>query len=517
MTSFEFAGHVLDLRRGRLRKRGADVALRRKSFSLLTYLIQNSGCVLGKDELVTAIWPHVIVSDDSLAQCVKDIRKALGPEAGGLIRTVPRRGYIVDEVHVRPLEDEHVAHVRSDVRSSPDKPSIAVLPFANMSEIPGQEHFVDGLVQEIITALSQVNWLGVIAHNPNLAYQSGDVDVKRIGRELGVRYVLEGSVRKAAGLVRISVQIVETLTGANLWAGQFHGELSNIFELQDRISASVVGLIAPKLEQAEIARAKHKQTASLDAYDYYLRGIACIHEWTKEANSEALSHFDRAIELDPNFASAYGMAARCYVQRKSGGWVTDHAEASAKTERLARRAVELGKNDAVALATAGFALADVVGRLHDSAAFIEEALALDPNLAWAWLYSGWVRIYLGEPDAAIQRVARAMSLSPQDPQFFCMHGAIACAHIGAGRFAEALQSAQTPLRERPNFLMANCIAATSAALAGRIEEAQKTMVRVRQIDPGLCISNVSWIVGEYLRAEDFAKWAHGLRIAGLPE
>lgn len=517
MTSFEFAGYVLDLRRGRLRKHGTDVGLRRKSFSLLAYLIQNSGRVVGKDELVTAIWPHVIVSDGSLAQCMKDIRKALGPEAGGLIRTVPRRGYFVDEVQVRPLRDNQSTPVQSKSSPSSDKPSMVVLAFADMSDSPGQEHLVDGLVEEIIIALSQLKWLGVIAHNSSSTCRSRDADVQRIGRELGARYALQGSVRKAADLVRITVQLVDTLAGVNLWAGHFDGELGNTFELQDRISSSVVGLIAPKLEQAEIARAKHKQTSSLDAYDCYLQGVACVHAWTKEANSEALSYFDRAIELDPSFASAYGMAARCYVQRKSGGWVRDHAEASAQTERLARRAVELGRDDAVALATAGFALAEVTGQLNDGAAFVEQALALNPNLASAWLFSGWIRIYLGEPDAAIERVARAMSLSPQDPQIFCMHGAIACAHIGAGRFAAALQSAAAPMREHPNFLMSNCIATTSAALAGRLEEAQKTMVRLRQIDPRLSISNVNYVIGAQLRAKDFDKWADGLRKAGLPE
>ncbi len=386
-----------------------------------------------------------------------------------------------------------------------------------MSDNSDQEYFVDGMVEEITTALSRINWLLVIARNSSFTYKNRNVDVKQIGRELGVRYVLEGSVRKAANLVRISAQLVDTATAANLWADRFDGEMTNVFDLQDQISANVVGLIAPKLEHAEIERAKRKSTASLDAYDYYLRGIACVHQWTRKANSEALSNFYRSIELDPDFAPAYGMAARCYVQRTAGGWVADRAHESAEVERLARRAVELGKDDAVALASAGFALADAVGDLKDGDALIEQALALSPNLAWAWLFSGYIKIYLGEPDAAIERVARAMRLSPQDPQFFSMQGAIACAHIVAGRYSEALSCAKTPMREHPDFLMANCIAATSAALAGQIEEARKAMVRLRQIDPGLRISNVKYVIGPYLRAEDFARWADGLRKAGLPE
>ena len=188
MMSFEFAGHVLDLRQGRLRKDGLDVALRRKSLSLLAYLVQNSGRVLGKEELVAAIWPNVEVSDDSLTQCIKDIRKALGPEGNGFIRTVPRRGYVVDEVRVHSLEDEPVAPVPLNAPSLPDKPSIAVLPFSNMSDNPDQEYFVDGMVEEIITALSRMNWLFVIARNSSFTYKNRNVDVKQIGRELGVRY-----------------------------------------------------------------------------------------------------------------------------------------------------------------------------------------------------------------------------------------------------------------------------------------------------------------------------------------
>jgi len=237
------------------------------------------------------------------------------------------------------------------------------------------------MVEEIITALSRLRWLFVIARNSSFAYKRRAVDVKRIGRELGVRYILEGSVRKAGSRVRITGQLIDTSTGAHLWANRFDGALADIFDLQDQVTASVVGAIAPKPEQAEIERVKYKPTASLDAYDYYLRGMAAVHLWTREGNEEALAHFQRAIELDPGFASAYGMAARCYTQRKAAGWVVDRARDIAEAERTARRAVELGKEDALALAMAGNALAYVVGDLDDGAALIDQALALNPNLA----------------------------------------------------------------------------------------------------------------------------------------
>ncbi len=398
----------------------------------------------------------------------------------------------------------------------PDKPSIAVLPFANMSGDPEQEYFADGMVEEIITALSRMRWLFVIARNSSFTYKGRAVDVKQVGRELGVRYVLEGSVRKAANRVRITGQLVDTATGAHLWADRFDGGLEDIFDLQDRVTASVVGAIAPKLEQAEIERAKRKPTESLDAYDYFLRGMAAFNQWTREANSEALSHFQRAFELDPNFASAYGMAARCYVQRKAGGWATDRAHEIAETARLARRAAELGRDDAVALCTAGFALAWVVGDVDDGAALIDRALALNPNLAWAWLFSGWAKVWLGEPEVAIERAARAMRLSPQDPHMFTMQADIACAHFFAGRYDEAWSWAETAVREKPDYGFPTCVAAASAALAGRLAEAEKAMARLRQLMPELRISNLKDLF-PIQRSEDFARWAEGLRKAGLPE
>ncbi len=214
----------------------------------------------------------------------------------------------------------------------PDKPSIAVLPFQNMSGDPEQEYFADGIVEEIITALSRMRWLFVIARNSSFVYKAKAIDVKQVGRELGVRYVLEGSVRKAANRVRITGQLVDTTKGAHLWADRFDGGLDDIFDLQDQVTASVVGAIAPTLEKAEIERAKRKPTESLDAYDYYLRGMANVHLWTKEANSEALRLFYKAIELDPDFASAYGMAAWCYAWRKWNGWMLTVSKRSPKPD-----------------------------------------------------------------------------------------------------------------------------------------------------------------------------------------
>ena len=263
----------------------------------------------------------------------------------------------------------------------PDKPSIAVLPFQNMSGDPEQEYFADGMVEDIITALSQFKSLFVIARNSSFTYKGKAVDIKQVSRELGVRYVLEGSVRKAASKVRITGQLIDGMTGAHLWADRFDGLLEEIFELQDQVTSSVVGAIAPKLDQAEMERAKRKPTENLDAYDHYLRGLASVHRESREAVSEALQSFSKAIELDPEFASAYGLAAWCYNRRKSYGWAVHRVGEIDETALMARRAAELGKDDAVALTFGGIGLAYVVGDLDGGVAMIDRARKLNPNLA----------------------------------------------------------------------------------------------------------------------------------------
>ncbi len=400
----------------------------------------------------------------------------------------------------------------------PDKPSIAVLPFQNMSGDPEQDYFAEGIVEEIITALSRIRWLFVIARNSTFTYKGRPVDAKQVSRDLGVRYVLEGSVRKAGSRVRIAARLVDASTSAHIWVERFEGGLEDIFDLQDQVTASVVGAVMPKLEQAEIERTRRKPTDSLDAYDYYLRGIAVdrLVGVTKEANSDALRLFYKAIELDPDFALAYARAAHCYTIRKVNGWMADRDQEVAEVRRLGRRATELGKDDALALCFAGLALAFVVGDFDSGIAFTDRALILGPNLAAAWHFSGTVRLFWGEPDAAIERVARAMRLSPLDVRLYTMQSVTGLSHLLAGRYDEAASWVEIALRDQPNNVAAVRNSAASNALAGRFEEAQKAMTRLRQLDPARRISNLK-DVAPFRRPEDLARYEEGLRKAGLPE
>jgi adenylate cyclase len=387
-----------------------------------------------------------------------------------------------------------------------------------MSGDPEQDYFADGMAEDIITALSHFKALFVIARNSSFTYKGRAVDVKQVGRELGVRYVLEGSVRKAANRVRITGQLVDTATGAHLWADRFDGGLSDIFELQDQVTERVVGAIAPAVEKAEIERAKRKPTESLDAYSLYLRGLARFYQFTdRQTNDEALRLFNSAIELDPDFASAYGRAALCYVIAKINGWFSGAANEIAEVKRLAQRAVELGKDDAFALAAGGYALVLVVRDLEVGAAVIDRALVLNSNLVEAWDVGGWAKIWLGEAEPALERFARAMRLNPVDPRMHDMRTGTAFAHFLLGRYDQAASWAAMALQDNPDFQPGLRIAAASNAMAGRPEQAHQAVARLRQLNPALRVSNLKDVLSPFRRAEDLARYGEGLRRAGVPE
>jgi tetratricopeptide (TPR) repeat protein len=323
-------------------------------------------------------------------------------------------------------------------------------------------------------------------------------------------------VRKAGGKVRITGQLIDAATGAHLWADRFEGSLEDIFDLQDQVTTSVVGAVAPKLDQAEIERAKRKPTESLDAYDYYLRGVADVQRLTKQSNETALRLFYMAIEIDINFASALAMASRCYTLRKTNRWMMDPAQETAEAVRLARRAIEVGKGDAVALCYAGYALVHAAYELESGAAIIERAIALNPHLAIAWQLSGTVQAFLGRSEVAIEHTMRAMRLSPLDPSLSLMQSSLALAYFIAGRYDDASIWSDRAMQEGTSFLPAFRMAVASKALAGRQEEARNALGRMLQIDPTARISN-SAERALFRRIQDVTRFEDGLRKAGLPE
>ncbi|MES2113568.1 MAG: winged helix-turn-helix domain-containing protein [Pseudomonadota bacterium] len=515
---------VLDLDRRELLRDSQVVATAPKVFDLLVYLMENRDRVVSRDDLVNTIWAGRIVSESTLASHMNAVRKAVGDsgQQQRVIRTIARKGFrfALDVTEGTPVADAPPAAqpVRAPAAAPPlpAKPSIAVLPFVNLSGMPEQDYLADGVVEDIIAALSQCRWLFVVARNSSFTYKARAVDVKQVSRELGVRYVLEGSWRKAKNRVRITVQLIDATTGALHWAGRFEGVLGDIFALQDQITANVVGAIAPELERAEIERARHKPTENLDAYDYYLRGMAKLHHGTRETIGQALPLFHQAIELDPEFASAYAMAAWCHCWRKINRWMIDAPREIAEGVRLARRAVELDKGDAVALTRAGHALAHLANDLQGGIALLDRARLLNPNLAGAWFLGAFLRIFCGQTDTAIEHLALAMRLSPLDPELYRMQAGMALAHLFTGQFDAASSWAEQAIRELPVFLPALAILAAGQALAGRLAEAQRTMAHLRQFDPALCIHHVAdWL--PIRQPAHLATLAEGLRKAGLPE
>ncbi|MCK1341653.1 adenylate/guanylate cyclase domain-containing protein [Bradyrhizobium sp. 38] len=509
---------AIDVQRG-MAERNSDVpANNRIEFRIginVGDVIQDNGDIFGDGVNVAARLEAIAepggicVSDDAHRQ-LRDKLDVVFDDAGEQnLKNIGR------PVRVFRVRDLAAANQRPTL-ALPDRPSIAVLSFQNLSADPEQEYFADGVVEDITMALSALRWLFVIARNSSFTYKGRHVDVKQVGRELGVRYVLEGSVRKAGNRIRIAGQLIDAENGAHLWTDRFEGALEDMFDLQDHVTASVISAIAPKLQVEEIRRANRKPTENLTAYDYYLRGLVKLRRTTMEANREALALFCRAIELDRGLACAYGMAAWCYVQRKARGWMIEPEQESAEATRLARKAVHLGGDDPVALSRGGYALAFVAQEFDDAAALMDRGLAVSPNLAEAWTLSAWLRVWRGESDLALEHVARAMRLSPLDPSMYGMQGAMAYAHFLASRCDVASLCAEQAMRDHPKFLLTICISAASKALAGQLEPAQKAIARALELNPDLRASTLRDLA-PFRRAEDFAMFAKGLRKAGLPE
>ncbi|WGS21714.1 MULTISPECIES: winged helix-turn-helix domain-containing tetratricopeptide repeat protein [unclassified Bradyrhizobium] len=523
---FLFDDYCLDADLRELRRGSELIAVGPKVFDLLLYLIRNREQVVTRDDLLQAVWNGRIVSESTLTSHINAVRKAISDtgKEQRLIRTVSRKGVrfvgktqeVESSANTSITDSTIVSERLGPVLTLPDSPSIAILPFRNLSGDVEQDYFADGIVEDIITALSRIRWLFVIARNSSFTYKGRTVDEKQVGRELGVRYVVEGSVRQSEDRIRITGQLVDTATGTHLWAERFEGTLDDVFELQDQIATSIVGAVASQLERAEIERARRKPTGSLSAYDNYLRGMPHLHRGTRQAIDEALPLFYKAMQLDPEFASAHAMAAWCHFWRKINGWMTDRSPEIAEGVRLARLAVELGKDDAVALTRGGHALAHLTGDLDGGIALVDKALVLNPNLAAAWFLGGFLRTERGDPDTAIEFFTRAMRFSPLDPEMFRMQAGMAMSHLFAGRYDMASSWAEQSFRQLPSFLFVVAISAASHALAGRTEQADTALQHLRKLDPTFRISSLEgWIA--IRRPEHLARFSAGLRKAGLPE
>jgi adenylate cyclase len=395
----------------------------------------------------------------------------------------------------------------------PDKPSIAVLPFDNMSGDPEQEYFADGMVEEITTALSRFKWLFVIARNSSFTFKGKNVDVKEVGRKLGVRYVLEGSVRKASEKVRITGQLIDASTGAHIWADRFERDLTDIFTLQDEVTAAVVSAIQPKLLQTEIAMAVRRRPENLTAYDFYLRAVQQLYLSTRESLTEAIRLAHRALELDPRFGLVAALAGVLHTNNVVLGYADDPQFDRQEAIRLMRLAFSLDDGDPDTLAWAALTSTWMVGDRESDIEMADRAVALNPNSYVAWICRGWVHRNAGLPEEAIRSFERAIRASPVDPLLYRLFTGMGMALIELRRFEEAIVAGKKALRQNSSFPAVNLVLASAFAHLGRDAEAREAAARVLELDPAFTIS----------ARMDRRRQAHakleieGLRKAGLPE
>ncbi len=493
---FVFGDHVLDTDRRELTRGGEPVGTPPQVFDLLLYLIQNRDRVVSKDDLMEGVWGGRIVSDSALTTRINAARQAIGDTGAEqrLIRTMPRKGVRFVAEANEPGDTPALSTPRA--LPLPDKPSVAVLPFQNLSGDPEQDYFADGMVEEIITALSRIRWLFVIARNSTFTYKGQAIDVKQVSRELGVRYVLEGSVRKAGGRVRITAQLIDAETLAHLWADRFDGSLEDVFDLQDQVATSVAGIIEPMLQAAEIRRTSGRPTTDLSAYDLYLRALPHVATYLWDNTIQALALLRQAIERDPDFASALARAAYCHAVLDAIGRVEDRPGNRRIGLDLARRGLILGGDDAVALAFVAHALGYFNEDIEAAIAIVDRATALNPSGAYGWRFSGFQRLFAGQCELAVEHFERSIRLSPREARWPQLTG-IAIAQFFTGRLEKAAAILLQALQENPSYPLANRFLASCYAHMGRIDEARQVVTRLRAITPMVIPEETNYRIPEH--------------------
>jgi TolB-like protein/cytochrome c-type biogenesis protein CcmH/NrfG len=519
--AFVFGPFRLSPGRRELLAHGQPVPLGARAFDLLVALVRRNGLLVSKDDLLAEVWPETIVEENNIQVQISALRKVLGGDRDGsrYLVTIPGRGYRF----AAPVQRSGVAKTATDTSARsdaslalPDKPSIAVLPFENMSDDPEQTYFADGMAEEIITALSHCSGLFVIARNSSFSYKGRAVDVRQVGRELGVRYVLEGSVRRAGNRIRFVGQLIDATSGNHIWADRFDGETSDVFDLQDRMTANVVAAIEPKLQFAEIERIKQKPSANFSAYDHRLRALQLEYEFTEQSIDAALRHLHRAIELDPDYAPAMALAAYCYGWRRTQGWTKDTPAETADGLRLVNRALSLDKFDASVLWMSALAVWQLAQDPGQAMELVSRSLDINPNSSIACTVAGWIEVFTGRFGKGRELLARAQRLSPRDPRAWFTANGMAMASLGESRWDDGVAWARKARAQNPSHIGSMRLYAANLAHLGRLDEAAQTVADMLHAQPDLTIAKTRE-PRMYMHSDLWRKFSDGLRLAGLPE
>ena len=491
-----------------------EVHLTPKALALLSFIAERPGDVITKEELFAAVWPEVAVGDAALVTCIQELRKALRDDARRprYIETLHRRGYrfiakAASSARPLPVSGEKALPL-------PDRPSIAVLPFANMSDDPDQDHFADGISEDLITGLSHIRWLFVIARNSSFVYKNRAVDVKEVSRALGVRYVLEGSVRRAGNRLRITAQLVDAISGGHHWAERYDREIGDIFAMQDEITRSVAGAIEPHLLAAEGVRALSRSSDDLGAWELVARAKTHFGRLTRADYERAIEPLEKAVEIYPDYAPAQSLLGFCLVFASHMGW-SDRTQGLLRSHQHAARAIALDDRDPWGYCALGYC-ALMERRTDESIASFRQALHLNPNSAAAHSHLSRGFAFAGRDREAIEHGEEAIRLSPLDPEMALFFGGIAVAHFTAGRFADAIRYSLEAQRLRPGFLGSRRLLCASLALAGRVAEARAELTTIRREQPEL---SIAWIRASvpYQTPELMELFLDGMRKAGLED
>ena len=519
---FLFSDHRLDTDRRELRRGAEAIAVEPQVFDVLVHLVKNRDRVVSKDDLFASVWGGRIVSESTLTSRINAARKAIGDsgQKQKLIRTIARKGFrFVGDVreataavpaHADPAEENREA--ARPALPLPDRPAIAVLPFTNMTDDPAQDYFSDGISEDIITALSKLRWFFVIARNSSFIYKGKSVHLKQIADELGVGYVVEGSVRKAGGRVRITAQLNDVATGSHIWAERYDRDLADVFAVQDEITEAIVAAIEPQLYAAENFRARRKLPDNMDAWDLVMRALSHYWRVTRQDNVVAQALLEKATTIDPNYGQAFGVLATSHTFSAHMGW-EDMAMVAPIAERAAAAAILADSEDP----WAHFALGCVylfARRFDDSLAEFEWALRLNPNFSMAQGYYGLALAYCGRSEEAATAAQRALRLSPRDPLAAVYCGIASYAQFVSRNYDEAMRLAREGIRQRGDFVGAHRVLAAAAGMAGQNDVAKAALQELRRVQPNI---SLPWIAKEMPIKQDAERehYLEGFRRAGM--